>query len=166
MGPKPKPLADRFWPKVRRGAPDDCWTWLGARLTKGYGLIGVAGDMRGRLAHRVSWEIHNAPIPDGLLVCHHCDNPSCVNPAHLFLGSHSDNLKDMSRKGRHRIMNRPAENRAKTACKHGHPFTPENTMWIERNGRHARRCRTCDRLANRNYKARQFRHFGDPWVQS
>jgi hypothetical protein len=92
-------LSERFWRFVQRG--DACWTWTGSRNEHGYGQIhGGPGVGRPLIASRVSWEIHHGPIPDGLLVCHTCDNPSCVNPAHLFLGSHADNGRDMSAKGR------------------------------------------------------------------
>jgi hypothetical protein len=93
-------LAERFWSKVDRRGPDDCWEWLGSR-DKGYGKIG-SGGRRGRplQASRVSWEIHFGPIPDGLWVLHRCDNPPCVNPEHLFLGTRTDNIRDMHRKKR------------------------------------------------------------------
>jgi hypothetical protein len=92
-------MADRFWPKVDRGAgPDACWPWT-ASTTHGYGQIGVPGT-RPHKAHRVAWELTNGPIPDGLLVCHRCDNPPCCNPAHLFLGTNADNMRDMVAKGR------------------------------------------------------------------
>ena len=100
-GPVPRPLAERFWPKVDVRGPDECWPWR-ATQWRGYGKIGIGGatgtDVR---AHRVSWEIHNGPIPAGMLVCHRCDAPSCVNPAHLFLGTQRDNMADMLAKGRH-----------------------------------------------------------------
>lgn len=95
-------LPDRFWPKVAVADPDDCWLWLGAKDEKGYGRIrsgGVGEKML--LAHRASWLLeHGSLPPDKLLVCHHCDNPSCVNPHHFFLGTHKDNTQDSSRKGR------------------------------------------------------------------
>ncbi len=98
-GPKPLPPEKRFWPKVREGAPDECWEWQGSRLKTGYGQFAVSRS-RAALAHRMSWELANGPIPDGMHVLHHCDNPPCVNPAHLFLGSNEDNIADRVAKGR------------------------------------------------------------------
>lgn len=89
-------LETRFWRHVECSA--GCWLWTGQRNVKGYGRIENAG--RRRRAHRVSWELHNGPIPDGLLVCHRCDNPSCVRPDHLFLGTQVDNMRDCASKGR------------------------------------------------------------------
>src|SRR4030043_140451 len=87
---------DRFWEKVNK--TNSCWLWTASGTAQGYGRFRIGHKKQ--LAHRISWEIHNGPIPIGMLVCHKCDNPPCVNPHHLFLGSISDNTKDMYLKKR------------------------------------------------------------------
>lgn len=87
----------RFWSKVNKNGPNGCWLWMACR-NRGYGVMSV--NKKATTTHRYSWELHNGPIPDGLHVCHHCDNPRCVNPDHLFLGTHQDNMQDMINKGR------------------------------------------------------------------
>lgn len=104
-GPKRRPIAERFWSRVRKGSPSECWLWQGkAKTAYGYGLLGKGGrsDRSGGnvAAHRVSWELHCGPIPAGLFVLHKCDIPACVNPNHLFLGTIRDNALDMFAKGR------------------------------------------------------------------
>lgn len=91
---------ERFWQKVDRRGDDDCWEWRGARHGKGYGLFGHRPERR---AHRISYVLEHGPIADGLWVLHQCDNPSCVNPAHLFLGTAKDNTQDSIAKGRYHI---------------------------------------------------------------
>ncbi len=77
---------------------DTCWIWTGWKMPKGYGMFSFNGVSM--LAHRFSYLYHFGELPDDKMVCHHCDNPSCVNPEHFFLGTASDNLQDMARKGR------------------------------------------------------------------
>ena len=95
----------KFWANIEE--PDntgDCWNWKGITDSNGYGKLYVKGElpyqsgMKG--AHRYSWELHNKAIPEGMFCCHHCDNPQCVNPHHLFIGTHQDNMADMVKKGR------------------------------------------------------------------
>jgi hypothetical protein len=94
-----RPVTERFWKNVRKS--DACWEWTANRSTAGYGHIKKGGRQGEQLgAHRVSWELHNGPIPPGLFVCHHCDNPRCVRPDHLFLGTTTDNVRDAICKGR------------------------------------------------------------------
>lgn len=107
---RPAPIADRFWAKVERGDPAACWLWTASLNATGYGQIGSGRGahatrerVRPLLAHRVSWELHHGePPPDNLCVCHRCDNPRCVNPGHLFLGTMGDNMRDKVAKGRAR----------------------------------------------------------------
>jgi len=90
-------LEDRFWPRVEK-TDGGCWVWRGRTNEWGYGLTSVGG--RSTRAHRASWEMHNGPIPAGLWVLHRCDNPPCVNPAHLFIGDRAANTADMVAKNR------------------------------------------------------------------
>ena len=100
----------RFWNRINKFAegPNEnipsyrglgnCWIWTGAKLKSGYGQLKIS--KKRTIAHRVSWELVNGPIPEGLICCHKCDNPSCVNPNHLFIGTNKDNCDDRIKKGR------------------------------------------------------------------
>lgn len=106
-----KSIRERLLEKMRVNESTGCWEWVAAKDSNGYGRIWFDGTIGA--AHRVSYELDNGPIPDGLLACHRCDNPACINPAHLFLGTHADNLSDMDAKGRRargdRVSNKGVE---------------------------------------------------------
>lgn len=141
--PAGTPLAARL---ARLSSPEPnsgCHLWLGTVTTGGYGIMRVAH--RTRPATHIAMEVAGSPRPTaGSVACHKCDNPSCVNPDHLFWGTHDENMADQKAKGRHWATVKPD-------CKHGHLWTPENTR-IGKDGR--KNCRTCerDRLALRKAK--------------
>lgn len=134
-------LPEQFWSKVTVGKEDDCWLWTAATGGGGYGKIHTRG--RYLQAHRVAWELTSGMIPEGANVLHGCDQPLCVNPTHLSLGSFKDNTRDMINKDRHPRIK-------KDHCAKGHPYTDKNTY--RRPDRPSDRlCRECRRLACRRY---------------
>jgi len=160
-----KVFEKRFWEKVEKDA--DCWIWRGALVrdykynTEPYGQIVLFHSMdKGKarmMAHRVSWILHRGTIPEGLNVIHKCDNPTCVNPDHLFLGTQRDNFEDCVRKGRiGRNWGRFARvadagfSIQKSHCIFGHELTTDNT-YIEgkKRGKYLVKCKTCKKEKNR-----------------
>lgn len=100
INPQLAVYAERLMAKCEPQAASGCWHWTGALRDKGYGHMKFEGRYAG--AHRVSYLLFVGGIPDGMMVCHRCDNPRCINPDHLWLGTCRDNLHDMVAKGRHR----------------------------------------------------------------
>lgn len=124
---------------------DNCWIWKGVMATNGYGII---NHKRKRYyAHRISVKLLFGVDPGSLFVCHHCDNPKCVNPAHLFLGTASDNFQDCLKKGR--VKGNAYKNKNKSYCIRNHEFNKKNTYFTS-NGR--RNCRPCDALFSKKYR--------------
>ena len=134
----------RFWAKVNK--TDYCWLWTACKDKDGYGSFWYKGDMRP--AHRIVYEFTYGGVSQGKLICHHCDNPSCVNPTHLFLGSHKDNAQDMLYKGRN-----SNQNKNKTHCIHGHELAGYNLMTVNRGT--GRRCRICHNRLTAESKRRE-----------
>jgi hypothetical protein len=93
----------RFWPRVQKS--DGCWLWTGGANSNGYGRFQLNGSQT--QATRALWTVTYGPIPDGMVVCHHCDNPPCVRLDHLFLGTRGDNMRDCGSKGRHNSQKTP-----------------------------------------------------------
>lgn len=134
---------DRFWSKVSKG--EGCWLWDGHLQPKGYGNFTV-GNKTWK-AHRFAWVLTFGAIADGLFVLHRCDNPTCVRPDHLFLGTNDDNMRDMVNKGRKQLLH--------PTCQRGHRLSPENTS-IDRNGAYLkRRCKECHKQRQRAARLRQ-----------
>jgi len=139
---------ERFWLKVNKNGPNGCWEWTGSKRDKTRGYGGHWDGTKGVRAHRFAWELHHGKVTTGLRVLHRCDNPGCVNPSHLFLGTDLANVQDRDEKGRQWHMK-------DTHCIHGHLYSEENTgTRIAYSGRKCRRCRECARAEARLYRRR------------
>lgn len=133
-----KPSAvERFWACVQIGGTDECWPWTGVRDANNYGYFTPANGKRMR-ATRFSVALHSGPFDQRLHILHSCDNPACVNPAHLRLGTHAENMAEMAVRGR-------TPNSRKTHCPQGHPYDETNTY---RWGGY-RYCRACNNAIRR-----------------
>lgn len=123
----------RFWPKVKKS--DGCWEWQ-ATKRRGYGSFAIKHAVF-MMAHRVAYELTHGPIPEGMYLCHHCDNRVCVRPDHMFVGTNSDNQQDAKRKGRLK----PNKFAQVTHCVRGHPYSGDNLLRSKK----GRLCRACYR---------------------
>lgn len=128
----------------------------------GYGNILHRGKVM--LTHRVAYELAHGVELEGMVVCHKCDNPPCINPEHLFLGTHADNVHDKMEKGRQ------TRGFKKSHCVNGHPYTNENTMMVKSVNGPYRRCKVCNTNSYNRWKSktntqRQVRHHPSPRVR-
>lgn len=125
----------RFWSKVQ--ISESCWLWMKGKNRACYGQFSISGKKY--RANRLAYMLTQGNIPPGYQVCHMCDNPSCVNPSHLFLGTHQDNIDDKMKKGRHYFSQPNTNSKLKTHCKHGHRLSDSNLMVYGKK----RLCRIC-----------------------
>lgn len=173
-----KTLQERFEEKFDVEWLTDCWMWNRTPHLSGYGRFHISGSGKTNIveySHRAAWVVYNGPIPGKLHVLHKCDVKLCVNPGHLFLGTHQENMKDRDQKGRSKVLRGK-----RTHCVRGHEYTKENTYTYEiksgpENGRIARYCRICLSVAEElkrqtgsrsRPKATDIERFNTKWVKN
>lgn len=139
-------LINRSIPEPNTG----CWLWSGSNTYR-YGVIKIPDGNRSQIyAHRASYEVFIGDIPCGMFVCHKCDTPLCINPAHLWLGTHSENIKDSFNKGRQKHIKENYFISLIKYCKSGHhDWIQENIYSYKRNNRIVKSCRMCWNEARR-----------------
>jgi hypothetical protein len=150
MAIRTQTVGERFARLISPEPNTGCWLWTGAHGGNGYGKF-KTNKTTTWWAHRLAWTLHKGPIPTGMMVCHHCDTPICVNPDHLFIGDAAANLRDMTAKGR-----RVNSNDLKTHCPKGHAYTKENTYIGTRGASRRgtwRACRICRTVNHKIYKS-------------
>lgn len=121
--PRYKPMEQRFREKYVIDNSTECWNWQGALVGIGYGHLNGERGSKSQVAHRYSYELHVGKIPDGMIVCHKCDNPSCVNPEHLYVADHATNMREMKAKGRARLLSADEVAKCKQELATGKSFT-------------------------------------------
>jgi hypothetical protein len=130
---RPAHTIDTLLSKTKQNG--DCLEFTGALSDLGYGKVGYKGKVY--MAHRLAYQLKNGGIPTGAVICHKCDNPACINPEHLFVGTHKDNIQDMIQKGRRKGRTR------KDVCVNGHEMSGDNVYIYKTDKYNIRQCKAC-----------------------